>query len=45
VDAFLGLLGLVAFILGIVAFSAGITWAVVKISPTRDKADKLAAKT
>ena len=43
-DAFLGLLGLVVFIAGIIAFSAGITWATVKLSPTRDKADKLAAK-
>ena len=41
-ETFLGVLGLVAFIAAIVALSAGITWAVVKISPTRDKAEKQA---
>jgi hypothetical protein len=29
----LGLIGLVLFIVGVIAFAAGITWAVVKISP------------
>jgi hypothetical protein len=40
VDAFLHILGLVLFILGVIGLSAGITWAVVKLSPTKDKAKK-----
>ena len=43
-ETVLGLLGLVLFLLAVVAFAAGVTWLTVKISPTRDKADKEAAK-
>lgn len=43
-DTTLGVLGLVLFIAAVIAFSAGVTWAVVKISPTRDKAEKQAAQ-
>ena len=38
----LGLLGLVVFMAAIVGFAAGLTWLTVKISPTRDKAEKKA---
>ncbi len=31
----LGLLGLVVFIVGVIALAAGVTWLVVKISPQR----------
>jgi hypothetical protein len=40
VDTFLKVLGLVVFIVVIVAFSEVITWAVVKLSPTRDKGEQ-----
>jgi hypothetical protein len=30
----LGLIGFVAFIVGVVALAAGVTWTVVRISPT-----------
>jgi hypothetical protein len=33
----LGLLGLLAFIVCVIAFAAGVTWTVVKLSPLRDK--------
>jgi hypothetical protein len=36
----LGLLGLVAFILSVIALAAGITWAVVKITPQRNRAEE-----
>ena len=32
----LGLIGLVVFIVCVIALAAGITWVVVKLSPTRD---------
>jgi hypothetical protein len=38
VSTFLGLLGVAAFIVLVISLAAGITWAVVKISPT-DKDD------
>jgi hypothetical protein len=31
----LGLIGLALFIVGVIAISAGVTWLVVKISPTQ----------
>jgi hypothetical protein len=40
VDTSLDLLALVLFIVAIVAFAALLTWATVKISPTRDKGEK-----
>ncbi|HSC90898.1 MAG TPA: hypothetical protein VLB86_04505 [Gaiellaceae bacterium] len=36
-DTVLGLLGLVLFIIGVVGFAAAVTFAVIKISPARDK--------
>ncbi len=36
-DAFLDLLGLVIFVVLVIAVAAGVTALVVKISPTRDK--------
>jgi hypothetical protein len=36
----LGLIGLVAFIVSVIALAAGITWLVVKISPQREKAEQ-----
>jgi hypothetical protein len=35
----LGLIGLVAFIICVIALAAGITWLVVKISPKREDAE------
>ncbi len=34
-DTVLGLIGVVAFIVAIIAVAAAITWAVVKLTPTR----------
>jgi hypothetical protein len=31
----LGLIGLVLFVVGVIALAAGITWLVIKISPTQ----------
>ena len=39
-DTILGLLGVAAYIVAVVALAAGVTWLVVKISPSRDAADK-----
>ncbi len=39
----LGLLGLVVFILGVIALAAGVTWTVVRISPTPGAKKKPAA--
>jgi hypothetical protein len=36
----LGLIGLVAFIVSVIALAAGITWLVVKISPQRKNAEQ-----
>ena len=33
----LGLIGLLAFIVCVIGFAAGVTWTVVKLSPLRDK--------
>jgi hypothetical protein len=37
-DTALGLLGLLAFIVAVIAFASGITWLVVKLSPRRNDA-------
>jgi hypothetical protein len=37
VDTFLGLLGLVVFVVLVIALAAGVTALVVKLSPTKDK--------
>ena len=36
-ETVLGLIGLVVFIVCVIALAAGITWVVVKYSPTREK--------
>jgi hypothetical protein len=36
----LGLFGLVAFMVSVIALAAGITWTVVKITPRRDNAEE-----
>jgi hypothetical protein len=36
-ETILGLLGVVVFIVGVLALSAGVTWTVVKVSPQRAK--------
>jgi hypothetical protein len=41
VDTALGLLGLVVFIVGVIAFAAGVTFLVIKLTPARN--DKPAA--
>jgi hypothetical protein len=37
VTTVLGLIGMVFFIVGVIALAAGVTWVVVKLTPTRDK--------
>jgi hypothetical protein len=37
IDTALGLLGLIAFVVIVIAFAAGVTWFVVKIFPTGSK--------
>ncbi|MFL5948049.1 MAG: hypothetical protein ACJ743_06265 [Gaiellaceae bacterium] len=39
----LGLIGLVVFIVSVIALAAGITWLVVKISPQRKNAEQSGA--
>jgi hypothetical protein len=36
-ETFLGLLGVAVYIVGVIALAAVVTWAVVKISPSKDK--------
>lgn len=36
----LGLIGLAAFIVSVIALAASITWLVVKISPSKEKAEQ-----
>ena len=36
----LGLIGLVFFIIGVIALAAGVTWTVVKLSPPREPKPK-----
>ena len=36
-DAVLGLLGMIVFIVGVIALAAAVTWAVVKITPARSR--------
>jgi hypothetical protein len=42
VNTLLGVIGLVIFIVCVIALAAGVTAAVVRISPTRDKAKQAA---
>jgi flagellar biogenesis protein FliO len=37
-ETVLGLIGLVVFIVCVIALAAAVTWVVVKFSPTREKA-------
>jgi flagellar biogenesis protein FliO len=39
----LGLIGMVLFIVAVIALAAAVTWVVVKLTPTRDKAKGEAA--
>lgn len=39
-DAVLGLIGLVLFVAAIIGAAAAITWAVIRISPSRDRRKK-----
>ena len=34
-ETVLGLIGLALFVVGVIAISAGVTWLVIKISPTQ----------
>jgi hypothetical protein len=36
-DTVLGLIGLVIYIIGIVSLAAGVTWLVVKLSPSKSQ--------
>jgi len=36
-ETVLGLIGLVVFIICVIGLAAGVTWVVVKLSPTREK--------
>jgi hypothetical protein len=36
-ETVLGLIGLVVFIICVIALAAGVTWVVVKLSPAREK--------
>jgi hypothetical protein len=38
-DTVLGLLGLAVYIVSIVSLAAGVTWAVVKLSPSKSQKD------
>jgi hypothetical protein len=40
VSTVLGLIGLVFFIIGVIALAAGVTWTVVKLSPPREPKPK-----
>jgi hypothetical protein len=40
VDAILGLLGLVVFAACVIVLAAAMTWVVVKLSPTRNSAER-----
>jgi hypothetical protein len=37
VETVLGLLGLLAYIVGVVGLAAGVTWVVVKLSPSKSQ--------
>ena len=36
-ETFLGLLGLLLYIIGILSLAAGVTWVVVKLSPSKSQ--------
>jgi hypothetical protein len=36
-DDFLGLLGLIVYVVAVVSIAAGVTWVVVKLFPTQEK--------
>jgi hypothetical protein len=40
IDTVLGLLGLLAFVVAVISFAAGVTWLVVKIFPSGSKKKK-----
>jgi hypothetical protein len=39
----LGLIGLVAFIVAVIALAATVTWAVIRLTPQRDKSEPSAS--
>ena len=41
-ETILGLIGMVLFIVGVLALSAGVTWTVVKLTPQKKPKPKLA---
>ena len=43
-DTFLGLLGVAAYIVGVTVLAAAVTWAVVKISPSKAQKEEEAAQ-
>jgi hypothetical protein len=43
-DTVLGLLGLLVYIVSIISLAAGVTWAVVKLSPSKSQKEAAAAK-
>ena len=45
VTTFLGVFGLLVFIVCVIVFAAGVTAAVVRISPTRDEAKQAGSNT
>jgi hypothetical protein len=40
VSTALGLVGVVVFVACVIAFAAGVTWLVVRVSPTRSRASQ-----
>jgi hypothetical protein len=36
-DTVLGLLGLLLYVIAVIAFAAGVTWLVVRLFPTKEK--------
>ena len=39
-DAVLGLIGLAIFVAGVIGLAAGMTWLVIRISPSKDRPKK-----
>jgi hypothetical protein len=44
VDNVLGILGIIVFIVGVISLAAGVTWLVVKVSPTPGRKKKTPAE-
>jgi hypothetical protein len=39
-DAVLGLIGLAIFVAGVIGLAAGMTWLVIRVSPSKDRPKK-----